>query len=35
VVMAGTIFVILPLLVIFLLAQRFIVSGIAAGAVKT
>jgi sn-glycerol 3-phosphate transport system permease protein len=35
VVMAGTIFVILPLLVIFLLAQRFIVSGITAGAVKT
>lgn len=34
VVMAGTIFVVLPVLVLFLLVQRHIVEGIAAGAVK-
>jgi sn-glycerol 3-phosphate transport system permease protein len=34
VVMAGAIYVILPLLVVFLWAQRHIVEGIAAGAVK-
>lgn len=34
VVMAGTIFVVLPVLVVFLYAQRYIVDGIAAGAVK-
>jgi len=33
-VMAGTIFVILPILVIFLFAQRYIVSGMTAGATK-
>lgn len=33
-VMAGTIFVILPVLVVFLLAQRFIVGGITSGATK-
>ena len=33
-VMAGTIFVVLPVLVVFLYAQRYIVDGIAAGAVK-
>jgi sn-glycerol 3-phosphate transport system permease protein len=35
VVMAGAIFVILPLLGVFLLAQRHIIAGIAAGAVKS
>ncbi len=34
VVMAGTIFVVLPVLLVFLYAQRYIVDGIAAGAVK-
>lgn len=34
VVMAGTLFVVLPLLALFLAVQRHIVSGIAAGAVK-
>lgn len=34
VLMAGTIFVIAPMLVIFLLAQRYIVGGITAGATK-
>jgi sn-glycerol 3-phosphate transport system permease protein len=34
VVMAGTLFVVLPVLVLFLLLQRYIVEGIAAGAVK-
>ena len=34
VVMAGTLFVVLPVLIIFLYAQRYIVDGIAAGAVK-
>ncbi len=34
VVMAGTLFVVLPVLVVFLYAQRYIVDGIAAGAVK-
>ncbi|GAC1548062.1 MAG: carbohydrate ABC transporter permease [Herpetosiphon sp.] len=33
-VMAGTIFVVLPVLIIFLWAQRYIIEGIAAGAVK-
>jgi sn-glycerol 3-phosphate transport system permease protein len=33
-VMAGTIFVVLPVLIVFLWAQRHIVDGIAAGAVK-
>jgi sn-glycerol 3-phosphate transport system permease protein len=33
-VMAGTIFVVLPILALFLLVQRHIVEGIAAGAVK-
>jgi sn-glycerol 3-phosphate transport system permease protein len=34
VVMAGTLFVVLPVLLVFLYAQRYIVDGIAAGAVK-
>ncbi|KAB8142647.1 carbohydrate ABC transporter permease [Chloroflexia bacterium SDU3-3] len=34
VVMAGTLFVLVPMLLIFLWAQRFVVDGIAAGAVK-
>ena len=34
IVMAGTMFVVLPVLVVFLYAQRYIVEGIAAGAVK-
>ncbi len=34
VVMAGTCFVVLPLILIFLWAQRFIIDGIAAGATK-
>jgi sn-glycerol 3-phosphate transport system permease protein len=34
VVMAGTLYVVLPVLVLFLLVQRHIVQGIAAGAVK-
>ncbi len=34
VVMAGTLFVVLPVVVVFLYAQRYIVDGIAAGAVK-
>jgi sn-glycerol 3-phosphate transport system permease protein len=33
-VMAGTIFVVLPVLIVFLYAQQYIVEGIAAGAVK-
>lgn len=33
-IMAGTIFVILPILIVFLWAQKYIVEGIAAGAVK-
>jgi sn-glycerol 3-phosphate transport system permease protein len=34
VVMAGTLFVVIPVVVVFLYAQRYIVDGIAAGAVK-
>jgi sn-glycerol 3-phosphate transport system permease protein len=34
VVMAGTLFVVLPIVLVFLYAQRYIVDGIAAGAVK-
>jgi sn-glycerol 3-phosphate transport system permease protein len=34
VVMAGTLFVVLPVVIVFLYAQRYIVDGIAAGAVK-
>ncbi len=34
VVMVGAIYVILPLLILFWFAQRYIVEGIAAGAVK-
>jgi sn-glycerol 3-phosphate transport system permease protein len=34
VVMAGTLFVVVPVVIIFLYAQRYIVDGIAAGAVK-
>jgi sn-glycerol 3-phosphate transport system permease protein len=34
VVMAGTLFVVLPVFLVFLYAQRYIVEGIAAGAVK-
>jgi sn-glycerol 3-phosphate transport system permease protein len=34
VVMAGTLFVVLPVALVFLYAQRYIVEGIAAGAVK-
>src|SRR6266702_2093399 len=34
VVMAGTLFVVLPVLILFLIVQRHIVEGIAAGAVK-
>jgi len=34
VVMAATLFVIVPVMLIFLYAQRFVVDGIAAGAVK-
>ena len=34
VVLAGTLFVILPMLLVFLWAQRYVVEGIAAGAVK-
>jgi sn-glycerol 3-phosphate transport system permease protein len=34
VVMAGTLFVVLPVLFVFLYAQRYIVDGLAAGAVK-
>ena len=34
VVMAGTLFVTVPVMLIFLYAQRFVVDGIAAGAVK-
>ncbi|CAN5618975.1 carbohydrate ABC transporter permease [soil metagenome] len=34
VVMAGTLFVVLPIVIVFLYAQRYIVDGIAAGAVK-
>jgi sn-glycerol 3-phosphate transport system permease protein len=34
VVMAGTLFVVIPVVAIFLYAQRYIVDGIAAGAVK-
>ncbi len=34
VVMAGTLFVVLPVLIVFIYAQRYIVDGIAAGAVK-
>ncbi|MCS6842608.1 MAG: carbohydrate ABC transporter permease [Roseiflexus sp.] len=34
VVMAGTVFVVLPVIVLFVWAQRYIVEGIAAGAVK-
>ena len=33
-VMAGAMFVVLPVLLVFLYAQRYIVEGIAAGAVK-
>lgn len=34
VVMAGTLFVVLPVVIVFLYAQKYIVEGIAAGAVK-
>lgn len=34
VIMAGTLFVVIPVVIIFLYAQRYIVDGIAAGAVK-
>lgn len=34
VVMSGTLFVVLPVVIVFLYAQRYIVDGIAAGAVK-
>jgi sn-glycerol 3-phosphate transport system permease protein len=34
VVMAATLFVVVPVIIVFLYAQRFLVSGIAAGAVK-
>lgn len=34
VIMAGTLFVVLPVVIVFLYAQRYIVDGIAAGAVK-
>ena len=34
VIMAGTLFVVVPVVLIFLFAQRYIVDGIAAGAVK-
>ena len=34
VVMAATLFVVVPVILVFLYAQRFLVSGIAAGAVK-
>lgn len=34
VVMAGTLFVVLPIAIIFLWAQRYIVDGIAAGAIR-
>lgn len=33
-IMAGTIFVVLPVLIVFIWAQRYIIEGIAAGAVK-
>jgi sn-glycerol 3-phosphate transport system permease protein len=33
-VMAGTLFVVVPVLIVFLIAQRYIVDGIASGAVK-
>lgn len=33
-IMAGTLFVVIPVVIVFLFAQRYIVSGIAAGAVK-
>jgi sn-glycerol 3-phosphate transport system permease protein len=32
--MAGTLFVVVPVVLIFLFAQRYVVDGIAAGAVK-
>jgi sn-glycerol 3-phosphate transport system permease protein len=32
--MAGTIFVVLPVILLFIWAQRYIVDGIASGAVK-
>ncbi|MCX6044401.1 MAG: carbohydrate ABC transporter permease [Chloroflexi bacterium] len=34
IVMAGTLFVVLPVVIVFLYAQRYIVAGLAAGAVK-
>jgi sn-glycerol 3-phosphate transport system permease protein len=34
VVMAGTLFVVLPVIAVFVWAQRFVIDGIAAGAVK-
>ena len=34
VVMAGAIFVVIPVIIVFLFAQRFVVEGLAAGAVK-
>jgi sn-glycerol 3-phosphate transport system permease protein len=34
VIMAGTLFVVVPVVLVFLAAQRYIVDGIAAGAVK-
>ena len=34
VVMAGTLFVVVPVVLVFLYAQRYVVDGIAAGAVK-
>ena len=32
--MAGAIFVVIPVIIVFLFAQRFVVEGLAAGAVK-
>ena len=34
VIMAGTTFVVLPLLVVYIFAQRFIIDGLTAGATK-
>jgi ABC-type glycerol-3-phosphate transport system permease component len=34
VIMAGTTFVVLPLIVVYVLAQRFIIEGLTAGATK-
>jgi sn-glycerol 3-phosphate transport system permease protein len=34
VIMAGTTFVVLPLLIVYVFAQRFIIDGLTAGATK-